>query len=145
MTAKGHAGHTETNRYIAAIFPAPWEADSTIPVSVAKYLKEAKSTLSSPNASVMVSNSAIDAMLKDKNLREGSLYQRIDKAVEAGLITKSMAEWAHRVRLDANDVRHADQASSDMTWDDAQRAFGFAEALSELLYVLPSRMPPNTA
>jgi hypothetical protein len=90
----------------------------------------------------MVANSGIDAMLEEKSLREGSLYQRIDKAVEAGLITKSMADWAHRVRLDANDIRHADETSADMTWDDAARAFGFAEALAEILYVPPSRMPP---
>ena len=42
-------------------------------------------------------------MLKAKDYTEGSLYSRIDKAVEDRLITKEMAAWAHEVRLDAND------------------------------------------
>ena len=122
VTAKGKPGATESNPFIVAIFPAPWEADATIPARVAKYLKQAKGTLSSADASVLMSAAAIDAMLKDKNVNSGSLNQRIDEAVRVGLITNGMAEWAHRVRLDGNDSRHADAASPDLSWDDAQRA-----------------------
>jgi len=90
-----------------------------------------------------MSASSIDAMLKDNNLSEGSLYTRIDQAVTNGILTQKMADWAHRVRLDANNPRHADASTPHMTADDAKRAFDFANALTEYLYLLPSRMPPE--
>jgi len=82
-------------------------------------------------------------MLKDNGLRDGSLYTRIGEAVTAGILTNRMAEWAHRVRLDANNTRHADEDIPHMSREDAQRAFEFAEALGDFLYVLPSKMPPE--
>jgi len=88
----------------------------------------------------MLSASAVDAMLKIKGYTEGSLYLRIEKAVEDHLITNEMATWAHEVRLDANDQRHADQAATLPTQQDATRVIEFASALAEFLFVLPSRI-----
>jgi Domain of unknown function (DUF4145) len=105
------------------------------------YLRQAKNTLANADASVVMSTAAIDAMLKDHGLKDGSLYKRIDETVNAGVLTKRMAEWAHRVRLDANNPRHADEQTPHMSADEARRAFEFAEALGDFLYVLPSRMP----
>ena len=50
---------------------------------VATYLKQARNTLTNFDASVLMSAAAIDAMLKDHKLVEGSLYKRIDEAVTA--------------------------------------------------------------
>ena len=83
-------------------------------------------------------------MLKDHGLEQGNLYSRIDKAVEKGIITKKMADWAHRVRLDSNNPRHADSDNPHMSPEEARRAFDYADALTEYLYLLPSRMPPNS-
>jgi Domain of unknown function (DUF4145) len=55
----------------------------------------------------MLAASAVDAMLKHKNYTVGSLKDRIDKAANDHLITSEMAAWAHEIRLDANDERHA--------------------------------------
>lgn len=125
------------------IFPDIWQVDANVPARVSTYLNQAHKTLAAPDASVIMSAASIDAMLKDKGLEEGSLYKRIDQAVEDGLLTSTMAEWAHRVRLDANNPRHADAETPHMTADDAQRAFEFANALIQYLYVLPSKMPPK--
>ena len=59
----------------------------------------------------MLAASAVDSMLKAKNLTSGGLYARIDEAAKAHLITAEMAQWAHDVRLDANDQRHADDSA----------------------------------
>jgi hypothetical protein len=56
------------------------------------------------------------------------------------LLTKDMAEWAHEIRLDANDERHADVASIGATADDAARCLEFTDALADLLFVLPPRV-----
>jgi hypothetical protein len=127
---------------VVEIFPAAWEVDEIVPERIRSYLSQAHQTLSAPDASVVMSASSIDAMLKDNGLIDGSLYHRIDRAVGEGILTQKMADWAHRVRLDANNPRHADNATPHMTREDARRAFDFANALTEYLYVLPSKMPP---
>lgn len=51
-----------------------------------------------------------------------------------------MALWAHDVRLDANDERHADETAEDPTTEDAQRCIDFAKAFAEYLFVLPEKV-----
>jgi hypothetical protein len=79
-------------------------------------------------------------MLKAKGLSDGSLYARIEQAGGQHLITQEMAAWAHEVRLDANDQRHADAAVSLPTEADARRSIEFAQALGAFLFVLPARV-----
>jgi len=86
----------------------------------------------------MLAASAVDAMLKEKSYTEGNLYSRIDRAAKDHLITKDMAEWAHEVRLDANEQRHADPAARLPDTQAAQRCIDFATALGAFLFVLPS-------
>ena len=49
-----------------------------------------------------------------------------------------MSEWAHEVRLDANDERHADETAPLPNEDDAQRCIDFTKALALFLFVLPT-------
>src|SRR5688572_2711377 len=56
------------------------DISSAIPSRAQTYLRQAADTLHSPSASVVVSASAVDAMLKAKDYRDGSLYARIEKA-----------------------------------------------------------------
>jgi len=88
----------------------------------------------------MVAASAVDSMLKARGLKTGTLYARIDQAKNEHLITPEMADWAHEVRLDANENRHADESVLMPSIQDAQRAIDFAEALGQFLFVLPSRV-----
>lgn len=141
ITAKGRPGEHAGNAFIEACYPAVWSPHSSLPVAAATYLLQARNTLANADASVLMSSAAIDAMLKDQKLRDGSLHKRIEEAVEQGILTKTMAAWAHRVRLDANQPRHADENVPHMTREDAERAFEFADALGTFLYVLPSKMP----
>lgn len=140
VSAKGYDGAAFL-REVERIYPDIWKPSEFVPERVGNYLSQAHSTLAAPDASVVMSAASIDAMLKDHELTDGSLYKRIDEAVVKGILTKTMAEWAHRVRLDANNPRHADASTPHMTPDDAKRAFDFANALVEYLYVLPSKMP----
>jgi hypothetical protein len=108
-------------------------------------LKQAINTLHAPAGSVMLSASSVDAMLKEKGYTKGSLYTRVNKAVEDHLITSEMARWAHDIRLDANDQRHADQQASLPTESDAKKCVDFAIALGEFLFVLPARVERGLA
>ena len=88
----------------------------------------------------MLSASCIDAMLKVKGYKDGSLYKRIEKAVEDHLITAEMAKWAHQVRLGANDERHADEDAELPNSNDAEKLIDFTTALAQFLFVLPARI-----
>lgn len=88
----------------------------------------------------MLTASAVDAMLKDKGFKDGSLYTRIDTAAKDHLITDEMAAWAHEIRLDANDQRHADEEGVLPSAADAEKVIEFASALAQFLYVLPARV-----
>jgi hypothetical protein len=103
-------------------------------------LQQARESLHAAAGAVMLAASAVDAMLKLKGYIEGSLYTRIQKAATDHVITADMAEWAHVVRLDANDQRHTDEAAALPTEADAQRVIDFATALAEIMFVLPKRV-----
>ena len=104
------------------------------------YLKQAISTQHAPDASIMVCASAVDAMLKHKEYTKGSLYDRINEAVKDGLLTEAMGQWAHQIRLDANDPRHADERAPTPTAEGAALCIEFTKALAEFLFVLPSKV-----
>jgi hypothetical protein len=93
-----------------------------------------------PAGAVMLAASAVDAMLKDMGYKDGSLNTRIDSAARSHLITAEMAAWAHEIRLDANDQRHADEAAALPNAVDAAKVIEFASALAQFLYVLPARV-----
>lgn len=88
----------------------------------------------------MLTASAVDAMLKDKGYKDGTLNARIDAAAKDHLITAEMAAWAHEIRLDANDQRHSDESVALPSAADAEKVIEFANALAQFLYVLPARV-----
>jgi hypothetical protein len=75
-----------------------------------------------------------------KGYEKGALNGRIKEAVDAGVLTTEMGEWAHHVRLEANDQRHADKNAGFPTQEQAEQSIEFTEALAEILFVLPSRV-----
>lgn len=122
------------------LFPPPRTISEDVPDRARNYLLQAIRSLSAPDGAVMLAASSVDAMLKAKNLVSGSLYTRINEAKDTHLITPDMADWAHDVRLDANDSRHADLNQPHHTLQSAERAVEFAVALAEALFVLPARV-----
>lgn len=121
-------------------FPMPKAVAQDLPAKAKAYLSQAIESLSSPAAAVMVAASAVDAMLKAKGYKEGTLYERIEKAAKDHLITDDMAKWAHQVRLEANDQRHADEEATLPMQADAEKVVDFAQALGQFLFVLPAQV-----
>jgi hypothetical protein len=102
-------------------------------------------SLHAPAGAVMLCASAVDAMLKAKGYKDGRLYDRIKKAAADHLITPDMEAWAHEVRLDANEQRHADQEAPIPQEVDAKRSIDFTAALGQFIFVLPSRVARGLA
>ena len=128
------------NSDITNIWPSPFSVSETLPARAREFLTQAVASLHAPAGAIMLTASAVDAMLKDKGFKDGSLNSRIDAAAKAHLITAEMAAWAHEIRLDANDQRHADEAAALPEAADATKGIEFANALSQFLYVLPARV-----
>jgi DNA-directed RNA polymerase subunit RPC12/RpoP len=125
---------------IDRIYPEARQVSEHVPDRARSYLNQAIGSLGAPSGAIMLAASAVDAMLKAKEFESGSLKQRIDAAAEAHLITQDMAQWAHAVRLDANEERHADKDSALPTEDQARHTLDFSLALAEFLFVLPERV-----
>ncbi|MBI3440911.1 MAG: DUF4145 domain-containing protein [Proteobacteria bacterium] len=125
---------------ITNIWPKPSIVDGAIPDKARQFLEQAINSIHAPSGAVMLCASAVDEMLKDKGHPTGTLNTRIDAAAKNHLITPEMAVWAHEVRLDANDQRHADKDAPLPNAAAAQKAIEFVQALAEFLYVLPARV-----
>jgi hypothetical protein len=125
---------------VDATYPSSRHVDDSIPETARHYLTQAIESLHAPAGAVMLAASGIDAMLKAKGYKKGSLYDRIGEAQRAHLITEEMAAWAHDVRLDANEPRHADEEAPLPSEADAKKSINFALALAEFLFVLPARV-----
>ncbi|MEE4697396.1 DUF4145 domain-containing protein [Pseudomonas alliivorans] len=125
---------------ITNIWPANQTVHASIPERARTFLEQAIASIHAPSGAVMLAGSSIDAMLKEKGLKEGNLYRRIESASAQHLITTEMAAWAHEIRLDANDQRHADENAALPDEAEAGKAIEFATALAQFLFVLPARV-----
>jgi hypothetical protein len=125
---------------VSEFYPHTGTFDNSIPEKARNFLVQCAETIHSPSASIVMAASAVDAMLKLKSYKEGGLHSRIVKAAEDHLITKEMAAWAHDVRLDANDERHADEKAKMPSSEDAKRCLEFAKAFAQFLFILPDKV-----
>ena len=125
---------------IEALFPSSETVDDSIPPKAKSYLEQSIASLHAPAGSLMLSASAVDAMLKQRGYKDGSLNERIKKATGDHVLTAEMAQWAHDIRLDANDQRHADEDAPLPTEADARHSIAFAQALGQILFVLPAQV-----
>lgn len=140
LTVARYDNKHEMHSEILEIWPAPREVDIAVPARARSFLQQAITSIHAPAGAVMLAASAVDSMLKEKGLKNGSLYSRIDEAAKEHLITADMAKWAHEVRLEANDQRHADEDAALPDEADAERVIEFARALAQFLFVLPARV-----
>jgi hypothetical protein len=128
------------DRIVRDVYPGSESLDENIPSRVSGYLQQAVDSVHSPDGCIMLCASAIDEMLKARGFKVGKLYPRIKEAKEAGVLTEDMSQWAHDVRLDANDQRHSDENVTPATQQDAERCLEFTKTLADLLFVLPARV-----
>ena len=125
---------------VVGMYPRGREVDEWVPERARTYLAQAINSLHAPAGAIMLTASAVDAMLRAKDYKKGDLYSRINQSATDHLITSEMAAWAHDIRLDANDQRHSDESAPLPDEKDAERAIEFALALAEFLFVLPERV-----
>lgn len=125
---------------VVEYFPTVQSVDKDVPEKPKAYLEQAIASIHAPAGAIMLCASSVDSMLKIKGYTTGSLHHRIELAAKNHLITDDMSKWAHAVRLDANDQRHADSETKLPDEKDANRCIDFTQALAQFLFVLPARI-----
>jgi hypothetical protein len=141
VTVEGRPiGNHPVQAELLAMFPDVRIAHEDVPENARRFLQQAMDTLHAPDAAAVMAGSSVDAMLKARGLEKGSLYERIDQALQNGTLTAPMADWAHEVRLGSNRPRHADSEHPHVSREEAQQSVEFAEALGQFLFVLTARI-----
>ena len=107
-----------------------------LPDRVAQRYSEAVSNMrSAPESAAVMFRKTLELGLKTiRPDDDGNLYVRIEKAANAGAITRDLAEWAHRVRLDGNDAAHEDAVP---TAKETRELRQFAELFLRYVFSLP--------
>lgn len=142
IVARGHNVVINHEHKIAIdeFYPPSKAAAIDIPPIARRFLQQAYDTLHAPDAAAVMAGSSVDAMLKELGYVDGSVYARIEKAVQNNVLTKGMGQWAHEVRLGSNRPRHADADRPHVSSTEARQSVEFAEALGQFLFVLTARI-----
>lgn len=119
---------------------------SDIPENVAHFYDQAMENMGAQrwDASGAMFRKALDVATKmiDPDLRSLPLFKRIEKMVSSSLLTPSMGEWAHEIRLDGNDAVHDENPE---TQSDATSMQKFTEAFLTYTFTLPRLVKKNRA
>lgn len=82
----------------------------------------------------------VGTKLLSDEINAWKLDKRIDALANAGLITKDLQAWAHKIRLEGNDAIHElDEPNKDQ----AAELERFTELVLTYLYTLPARVKAN--
>lgn len=130
---------------VLSIFPqVAGEVPSDCPPAVERFYLQGLMNLASENwdAAGAMFRKTLDVATKiiapDK--RNENLYNRINALVSDGLLTRSMGDWSHELRLDGNDAVHDEEPE---TSDDAHVMQKFAEAFLRYAFTLPNLVAQN--
>ena len=88
-------------------------------------------------ASAIMCRRTIEMTTRHFGSKNGDLCQRIGALVAEGILTKSMGDWAHAIRLLGNAGAHN---SNNTTQEDARQALYFTEMLLIYLFKLPKML-----
>ncbi len=110
------------------------EIPTHLPEEVERLFKQgADNVPANPDAAGTMFRKTLEAILRDKcPAAEGTLKERIDKAVESGVLTTDLGSYAHTIRLEGNEATHG-------TYDenDARQLHSLLTLVLEHLYTLP--------
>lgn len=93
------------------------------------------------DAANVMARSALQFVVRDKGARQGKLKAQIDELGKAGILHPLMENWAHEVRLLANESAHPNApVPSEVTPEDAKDIVSFLDFLLFYLYDLPAQI-----
>lgn len=143
VTVPGAFGpHNNDYVRVRAVFPAPSlpTVPNDVPANIGKTFVEAKHNLNpgshgSPETCEILCRKVLDTATKRLKPDIGNFNARINALKEEGVITPAMADWAHIVRIDANESTHTEE---ETTRESAQELLNFTETFLLYAFTLPA-------
>jgi Domain of unknown function (DUF4145) len=89
-------------------------------------------SISAHRAAVMLARAVIEATAKDKGITKGTLFDKIEKMHEHGLVSELVKDQAHEVRYLGNDMAHGDFVEPVS----AEEADEILELMAEVLHAV---------
>lgn len=132
-----------------AQFPTPRGQRSlheACPPHVGKYYLQALAAIDtrSWDGAVLLSRSALQAIMKQQQAGGGTLQKQIDDLLSRGLIVQSLRDWAHHIRVIGNEAAHADE-EEEITEQDAREVTQLVGHVIQYLYVVPAQIQAQQA
>lgn len=132
----GAAGRTISDFDLVAVYPpaTKLEAHPTWPVEIATIFNETRELSREKRQSFFVlagCRSTLDVVTRKLGATNGSLKHRIDQLQQQGVITKTLGDWAHALRLDGNEALH----EGDTGRTDGSEAAEYVAFLELLLHM----------
>lgn len=105
------------------------------PENVAKYFEEAIIGIKfgSYMSAAIMARKTVEAAINSMTEKKLSLFESIKQLGAQGILTPTLVDWAHEIRIIGNEAAHGD----DATLPDATQAVYFAEMLLTYLYTIP--------
>jgi len=143
-----HSGINTSNGFIIVEIypkPVPIDAPAHVPDNIRNfYLQSIKSFRNELwDASALMSRKVIEAICKhlDPGVT-GDLKKRIEKLAASHIITDSMKEWAHEIRLEGNSAAHDELPFSK---ENAKDLLSFSELFLMYVFTLPCMLATRRA
>ena len=97
-------------------------------------------------ASVVMCRRALQESVIEKGAKKDKLWEQIDELYNQQIITKSIKDWAHEIRLTGNIGAHPDKDGlEDVTKEDAKELIDFMEEYLNYVYIMPSKLEAKRA
>ena len=117
------------------------ESDPTWPQELVRQFADAQKMLDqnmTPSIIITTCRTVLDIATKklDEKLAGKPLQKRIEGLLQAGIITKPIADWGHAIRLDGNEAVH--EGVGEVT--EAQQYIAFLKMFLNMAFALPARI-----
>jgi hypothetical protein len=133
--------------YDFRVLPRPLNAkpepSENWPSGMHRFWVQAQDSLTHENwdAASVMARSALQFVVREKGAKGKDLKAQIEDLVAKGVLHKLMADWAHEVRLLANESAHPEApVPTDVTPEDARDIVHFLDLLLLYLYDLPKQI-----
>lgn len=122
----------------------PWplgkpKAPENWPKNVGRFWEQAHDSARNENidAAFVMARSALQAALRHMNAKGEKLYKEIEVLSTSGILPKIIADWAHEIRLIANESAHPEDGTPPKK-NDVKEVLDFLDFMFVYLFDLPN-------
>ena len=111
-----------------------------VPPQIAATASEAHICLGagSPRGAVALARAVVESVAKDKGIHKGWLESKINDLRQKDLISSTMAEAAHEIRLAGNEAAHGDLVEEPLSIEDAKKIVALMDTILHRVYQEPA-------